>query len=155
MDLSDLLASDRAVLSVKSTSKKHLLQEIGKRAAEIYGLDARAVFDALMERERLGPTATGRGVAIPHARLEGIDGIVGLFARLANGVDFDAVDDAPVDLAFVLLAPLDAGADHLKALARVSRTMREETVCSKIRAASDEAAIYSILTEPTASSRAA
>lgn len=147
MDLSDLIGAEAIAPALKATSKKQLLQELAARAAETYALDSRTVFEALMERERLGATGMGHGVAIPHARLHGVDSILGYFARLDKGVDFDAADGAPVDLVFLLLAPEDAGADHLKALARVSRLLRNEGRCAKLRSTADASAIYAILTE--------
>jgi PTS system nitrogen regulatory IIA component len=114
----------------------------------------RTIFETLLERERLGTTGVGQGIAIPHARLPGIDKIFGMFARLAEPIDFDSIDDQPVDLVFLLIAPEGAGADHLKALARVSRLLRNQTTCEKLRAAQDTAAIYALLTEPAASQAA-
>jgi PTS system nitrogen regulatory IIA component len=108
------------------------------------------VFEALWEREKLSSTGVGHGVAIPHARLAKLERIIGLFVRLDDAIDFEAIDDAPVDLVFALLTPADAGADHLKALARVSRLMRSPAVCEKLRAANDRAQLYALLTEPTA-----
>jgi len=154
MELSDLLSPEAIAPSLRSSSKKHLLQELANRAGEIYGVDSRRVFEALLERERLGPTGMGRGVAIPHARLPELTEIYGLFARLEENIDFDAMDDEPVDLVFMILAPEEAGAAHLKALARVSRTLRDPAVCAKLRTSNDESSIYAILTE-AAPSRAA
>ena len=147
MNLAELIDAEAVAPSLKATSKKQLLQELASRAAETHALDARTVFESLMERERLGATGMGHGVAIPHARLVGVDRILGYFARLDHGVDYEAADGAPVDLVFLLLAPQDAGADHLKALARVSRLLRNEGRCAKLRSTSDAAAIYAILTE--------
>ncbi len=151
MTLDQLLGPDSVAPTLRASSKKQLLQELAARAADRQGLDARQVFEALMDRERLGPTAMGRGVAIPHARLPGVTRISGYFARLDKGVDFDAADDQPVDLVFLLLAPEDAGADHLRALARVSRLLRDEGRCAKLRATPDSAALYAILVEDLAS----
>ena len=125
------------------------------RAAQITGLSDRAIFETLLERERLGTTGVGHGIAIPHGKMAGLTQIVGLFARLDAQIDFDAIDDQPVDLVFLLLAPEGAGADHLKALARVSRFLRNTQACEKLRGAQDHAALYAILTEPLASSQAA
>jgi PTS system nitrogen regulatory IIA component len=154
MEIRDILAGEAAVCRLRATSKKQLFQEIAARAANVYDLDPRAVFEALLERERLGGTGMGRGVAAPHARLHHLDGIRAIFALLEKPIDFDAADDLPVDLVFVLLAPEDAGADHLRALARVSRILRDPAVCAKLRSCADEAALYSVLTE-NLSSRAA
>ena len=154
MELSDLLSPEAIAPSLRTSSKKHLLQELANRAGDVYGLDSRRVFEALLDRERLGPTGMGKGVAIPHARLPELTRIYGLFARLEKGVDFDAMDGEPTDLVFVILAPEDAGAAHLKALARVSRTLRDSVTCAKLRASADESSIFAILTD-AAPSRAA
>ncbi|MEC9432269.1 MAG: PTS sugar transporter subunit IIA [Pseudomonadota bacterium] len=154
MTLEQLIGPEALAASLKASSKKQLLQELAGRAADRIGLEPRAVFEALMDRERLGPTAMGRGVAIPHARLPQVTRITGYFARLEKGVDFDAADGAPVDLVFLLLAPEDAGADHLRALARVSRLLRDEGRCAKLRATADPAALYAILVETLTSDAA-
>lgn len=151
MNLERLIGPESLAPALRASSKKQLLHELATRAAERIGLDPREVFDALMDRERLGPTAMGRGVAIPHARLPQVERITGYFARLEKGVDFDAADDQPVDLVFLLLAPEDAGADHLRALARVSRLLRDEGRCAKLRATTDPSALYAILVEDLAS----
>lgn len=154
MDLHEIVSPASVHVGMNATSKKHLMQEIAQRASDAHGLDARLAFEALLERERLGATGMGRGVAIPHARLEGLTEIVGVFARCLKPVDFDAVDDEPVDLVFALFAPEDAGANHLRALARVSRCLRDPSTCAKLRAAEDDSAVYAVLTE-TLESRAA
>ena len=154
-DLSDLVTQSGVVAALKAQGKKQLLQELSQRAAQITGLPERTIFETLLERERLGTTGVGHGIAIPHGKLAGLSKIVGLFARLDGRIDFDAIDDQPVDLVFLLLAPEGAGADHLKALARVSRLLRNVQVCEKLRGAEDRAALYAILTEPLASSQAA
>lgn len=147
MTLEQLIGPEALAPALRASSKKQLLQELAARAAERFDLDAREVFEALMDRERLGPTAMGRGVAIPHARLKSAPRIMGYFARLDKGVDFDAADGQPVDLVFLLLAPEDAGADHLRALARVSRLLRDEGRCAKLRSTTDANALYAILVE--------
>jgi nitrogen PTS system EIIA component len=147
MELSDIFGVEAVRAPLKATSKKRLLQELSDLAAEVYGVPAEQVNKALLEREALGPTGVGRGVAIPHARFPGVDRVRGLFARLEKPVDFDAIDRQPVDLVFTLLAPESAGADHLKALARVSRTLRSEAICAKLRSTFDPSALYAILTE--------
>lgn len=154
MELRDLIVPEAVGAHVRGTSKKQLLQEIANRAADIYGLDARSVFDALLDRERLGSTAMGRGVAAPHARVEGLSQVCGVFCQLDRGLDFDAQDDVPVDLVFALIAPEEAGSEHLLALARVSRALRDASVCAKLRSCDDASALYAVLTE-TAVSRAA
>ena len=145
MEIVDLLTEDRVVDRLHAASKKQVIQEISRRAAAVTGLDERAVFGVLLERERLGTTGVGKGVAIPHGKTADSDGLYGLFARLDQAIDFDAIDDQPVDLIFLLLAPGGAGADHLKALARVSRLLRDSAVCEDLRAALDANALYTIL----------
>ncbi len=155
MDLSDLVSPQGVIAPLRVASKKQLLQELAAKASPIAGLPERDIFETLLERERLGTTGVGHGIAIPHGKVAGLTRIHGLFARLDSPIDFEAIDDEPVDLVFLLLAPEGAGADHLKALARVSRLLRNQTVCEKLRGAEDRSAIYAILTEPSASSRAA
>lgn len=155
MDISELLSVDSVVSHLKATGKKQALQELASVAAKTSGRDEREIFDILLERERLGTTGVGHGIAIPHGKLKDLDRLHGFFARLERPIDFDAIDDEPVDLVFVLLAPETAGADHLKALARVSRLLRDSTVCEKIRGCDNPDAIYAILTEQTATSHAA
>lgn len=137
-----------------TSSKKRLFHDIGDLAASCYGLDPLTVAEALLEREGLGPTAVGHGVALPHARINGIDGVCGLFVRLEKPLDFDAVDRQPVDLLFTLFAPESAGVEHLKALALVSRTMRDASVCAKLRSNSDPLILHAILTEAQATQAA-
>ena len=157
MNISDLLQPDAVLASLKVQSKKQLLQELAARAAAQTQIAERKIFETLTERERLGTTGVGQGIAIPHGRMADLDRIVGVFARLESPLDYDAVDKQPVDLVFMLLAPDAAGADHLKALARVSRLLRNQQALEKLRAATKPEALYAILTEPTASasSRAA
>ena len=150
MNISDLLAPDAVFGSLKVQSKKQLLQELAARAAVLTRLPERRILETLVERERLGTTGVGQGIAIPHGRLADIKKIAGLFARLETPIDYDAVDNQPVDLVFLLLAPEGAGADHLKALARASRLLRNQTATEKLRAAKSPEALYAILTEPTA-----
>ena len=151
MELADLIARDAILPSVKAGSKKQVLQEIAARARDAYGLKARAVVEGLLAREKLGSTAMGGGVAIPHARLPGLNSIVGLFARLDRPADFEAVDGEGVDLVFVLLAPEESGADHLRALARVSRLLRDPALRKKLRETAEAPALYALITEPVAS----
>ncbi len=151
MDLGDLLTADEVFPSLKAKSKKHVLQEIARLAADKTGLDQRDIFDVLLQRERLGSTGVGQGVAIPHGRLHDIEHIVCLFARLDEPINFDSIDDEPVDLVFLLLAPETAGADHLKALARISRLIREPQTLDKLRGSREQSALYSVLTEASAS----
>jgi nitrogen PTS system EIIA component len=147
MELSEILRVEAVRAPFRATSKKRLLQELADFAGEVYGLPADAVYKALIDREALGPTGVGRGVAIPHARFGGVSRVLGLFVRLEKPVDFEAIDKQPVDLVFTLLAPETAGADHLKSLARVSRTLRSEAICSKLRSTFDPSALYAILTD--------
>jgi PTS system nitrogen regulatory IIA component len=151
MDIADLIKRDRVIARLRATSKKQALQELAHRAAEITGQPEKAIFNVLMKRERLGTTGVGNGVAVPHGKLASLDRLYGLFARLAHPIDFESIDDRPVDLIFVLLAPESSGADHLKALARVSRLLRDRTACEKLRATEDEDALYTLLTDTTAS----
>lgn len=151
MEIVDLLTPDDVIPDLKATSKKQALQELAKRAAKGSGQQERAIFDVLLERERLGTTGVGHGIAIPHGKMAGIDRPYGLFARIENPIDFDAIDEQPVDLIFLLLAPEDAGADHLKALARVSRLLRDTAICDKLRGSDNAEAIYALLTDSNAS----
>lgn len=147
MQLGTILKSD-AVKSISScTSKKRLFHDLGELAETCYGLNADNVIEALMDREGLGPTGVGQGIALPHARIAEAQDVFGLFLRLEKPLDFDAVDRQPVDLVFSLIAPEDAGVDHLKALALVSRTLRNPATCAKLRANSDAATLHTILTE--------
>ncbi|WP_413868836.1 PTS sugar transporter subunit IIA [Albidovulum sp.] len=147
MDLSHLLKPAAVRVLGHATSKKRLFQDLAEIAQTVYGLNAAETVDALQERESLGPTGVGHGVALPHARLHGLDRVVGAFIRLEKPLDFDAVDRQPVDLVFALLAPKDSGVEHLKALALVSRTLRDAATCKKLRANSDPAALHAVLTE--------
>ena len=151
MDLGDLLTAEDIFPSLKAKSKKHVLQEVAHLAGEKTGLDQRDIFDVLLQRERLGSTGVGQGVAIPHGRLHSIDHIICLFARLEEPINFESIDDEPVDLVFLLLAPETAGADHLKALARISRLIREPQTLDKLRGSRQQSALYSVLTESAAS----
>lgn len=151
MDLGDLLKPEGVFASLRVKNKKQALQELAARAARITGLDERQIFDMLLQRERLGSTGVGRGIAIPHARMAGLTRIATVFAQLDEPIDFDSPDGEPVDLVFVLLAPEQAGADHLKALARISRVLRDPQTLEKLRAARDKAALHAVLTEPLAS----
>jgi PTS system nitrogen regulatory IIA component len=155
MHLSSFISPDSVIPSLKVKTKKQLLQELSARAARLTGVPERDIFDVLLQRERLGSTGLGQGIAIPHGKLAGLKRIVGIFARLAEPVDFDAVDGDKVDIVFLLLAPEGAGADHLKALARISRLLREGSAVDKLRASEDAAALYAVLTEDEASSHAA
>ena len=151
MEMNDLIVSGSVVANLRVTSKKQALQELAKRAAELTAQPEWAIFDVLIEREHLGTTGVGNGIAIPHGKLPSLDRLYVLFARLETPIDFDAIDEQPVDLICVLLAPETAGADHLKALARVSRLLRDRTVCDKLRGTDSAEAIHALLTESAAS----
>jgi PTS system nitrogen regulatory IIA component len=151
MPLSDLLAASAVLPALKVKNKKQALQELAAKAATVSGADEREIFDTLLQRERLGSTAIGRGVAIPHGKLPKLERLVGLFARLERPIDFDALDREPVDLIFLLLAPEAAGADHLKALARVARLLRDEKAAEKLRTARDVDSLFAVLTTSPAS----
>ncbi len=147
MDLSTLLKPEAVKVLTSASSKKRLLQDIGDLVASTYQLNASHVVEALMAREALGPTGVGQGVALPHARIDGLETVLGAFVLLDKPISFDAVDRQPVDIAFALFAPEEAGVEHLKALALVSRTLRDASICTKLRANRDAATIYAILSE--------
>jgi PTS system nitrogen regulatory IIA component len=149
MDLSDLLAPGGIFPAFEATSKKQALLDLSTRAGDIVDLDGRLIYDTLLQRERLGSTGLGRGIAVPHVKLKGLTGIVCLFARLARPIDFESLDGEPVDLIFLLLAPEHAGGDHLKALARISRLVREPAALERLRAATDVAGLKRALTLQT------
>ena len=146
MEISDLVSPESIVPKLRARSKKQALQELSKRLAPLINQEDGAIFDVLLERERLGTTGVGTGIAIPHGKLPGLDKLHGMFARLENPIDFEAIDEQPVDLIFLLLAPESAGADHLKALARVSRLLRDDSACENLRNAESSDDIYSLLT---------
>lgn len=150
MELGDILRPEAVLPNLKASGKKQALQEISRAAAALIGVDERRILDALLQRERLGSTGLELGIAIPHAKLAEIDRLWGLFARLDSPIPFDAVDDRPVDLMFLLLAPDSAGADHLQALARVSRLLRDKGQCARLRGADGADALYAVLVEPGA-----
>ena len=147
MALLEFLSPEAVAPSLKVNSKKQLLHDLSAHAGRLTGLDERAVFESLLQRERLGSTGIGEGIAIPHGKPARLGRLFGLMARLEKPVDFEAIDRQPVDLVFALFAPEAAGAEHLKALARVSRTLRSETVCANLRSTFDPSALYAILTE--------
>lgn len=146
MEISELIGLSAVVPSLNVTSKKQALQEIAKRTAELSKQPQKNVLEALREREQLGTTSVGRGVAIPHGKLPDLDRVYGLFVRLENPINFDGIDGQPVDLLFALLAPATAGADHLRALAQVSRLLRDHKACGKIRSAGGAEELFGILT---------
>jgi PTS system nitrogen regulatory IIA component len=146
MSLTDLLTPDAVIASLRVNGKKQALQELSDRAAVVSGLPAREIFDSILQRERLGPTGVGDGVAIPHGKLAKCRRIFGVFARLERPIDFEALDGLPVDLIFLLIAPESAGADHLKALATIARKLRNASFAAQLRATRDASAIYSMMT---------
>jgi PTS system nitrogen regulatory IIA component len=151
MEIADLITLEGVVPNLKVANKKQALQELAKRAAEVTGQYERAIFEVLLERERLGTTGVGNGIAIPHGKLPQLTRLYGLFARLEKPINFEAIDEQPVDLIFLLLAPEQAGADHLKALARVSRLLRDRGICEKLRGSDSAEALYALLVDSTAS----
>lgn len=150
MDLSKLLIPGAVRVVGQLTSKKRLFQELGEVASQAHGINAALAIDVLQERESLGPTGVGHGIALPHGRLEDLDHIIGVFLRLEKPLDYDSVDRQPVDLVFGLFAPKESGVEHLKALALVSRTMRDAAITSTLRANNDPAKLHAILTESRA-----
>jgi len=148
MPLHDLVAPHAVIPALKCTSKKQVIQELAAKAAKLVGQNERTIFETLLQREKLGSTGVGNGIAIPHGKLPKLDKLFGLFARLDRPIDFDALDGQPVDLIFLLLAPEAAGADHLKALARVARLLRDPHVANKLRESRDAEALFAVLTLP-------
>jgi PTS system nitrogen regulatory IIA component len=151
MALAGLLHQNAIIPAMRANSKKQLLQELAANASKLTGLPEREIFDVILQRERLGSTGVGNGIAIPHGKLSNLPSIVGIFARLDAPVDFEALDDQPVDLVFLLLAPEGAGADHLKALSRIARVLRDHDMVSRIRASDSASAIYTLLSDDTTS----
>jgi PTS system nitrogen regulatory IIA component len=151
MLLTDLVAPDAVIPALKVNSKKQILQELAAKAAVLSGQSERVILETLLRREKLGSTGVGHGIAIPHGKLARLEHLFGLFARLERAVDFEALDGQPVDLVFLLLAPEGAGADHLKALARVARLLRDPEVARKLRESRDAEALYAVLAMPSAS----
>jgi PTS system nitrogen regulatory IIA component len=145
MPLTDLVSPNAVIPALKVNSKKQAIQELAAKAAKLIGQNERTIFETLLQREKLGSTGIGNGIAIPHGKLANIDRLFGLFARLDRPVDFEALDGQPVDLVFLLLAPEGAGADHLKALARVARLLRDRDIARKLRDSRDAEAIYAVL----------
>jgi len=150
MQISDLLSPEGVLPSLKVKDKKQLLQQLADKASQITRVPQSRILETLIERERLGTTGVGQGIAIPHGRLTEIKKITGIFAKLETPIEYEAVDNQPVELVFMLLAPEGAGADHLKALARVSRLLRNQSACDKLRKTTSSEAMYAILTEPPA-----
>jgi len=147
LEIADLVTPRGVVAQLRAPTKRQVLQELARRAAAATGIADKRIYEALVERERLGTTGIGSGVAIPHCRLPELTALHGIFARLEKPIPYEAIDDQPVDLVFLLLAPVDAGAEHLKALARVSRLLRDKATCEKLRGANSADALYALLTE--------
>src|SRR5713101_1733352 len=154
MPLIDLVAPTAVIPALKVTSKKQVLQELSAKAAKLTGQNERVIFETLLQREKLGSTGVGNGIAIPHGKLAKLERLFGLFARLERPVDFEALDGQPVDLVFLLLAPEAAGADHLKALARIARLLRDPNIAKKLRNSRDANSLYAVLTMPPATNAA-
>ncbi len=155
MELADILDKGSVIACAKVASKRQLLQKLADKAALTVGVDSHEIFETLVAREKLGSTGLGNGIAIPHGKLEGISGVTAVFARLDQPVEFESVDDQPVDLVVMLLAPAGSGADHLKALARVARLMRTEQVVEQLRSTRDANKLYEVLTTPLEATHAA
>jgi nitrogen PTS system EIIA component len=146
IELSDVLSPGAVVLDLKASSKRQVLRALAERVAQAHALEPGPVLEALLEREKLGTTGIGDRLAIPHAKLAGLERLVGVFARLQTPVSFDSLDDEPVDLVFLLLAPIDAAAEHLKALARVARIFRDDELCEALRRAPNPSIAFDLLT---------
>ena len=153
MTLEALIDKQSVLANLKAPNKKQLLVELSQALASRVAIDHRLIFETLLKREKLGSTGIGQGIAIPHGKVATLPRVYGLFARLATPVEFDSIDGRPVDLVFALLAPEHAGADHLKALAKISRLLRDPDVVAKLRGTEDADGLYAILTEPTVSTR--
>jgi len=153
-EISDLLGIDAILANEHANSKKQLFQILSRKAASITGLDERQVFNTLLQRERLGSTGVGHGIAIPHGKMASLEQISAVFVRLDQPVDYDSVDDQPVDIIFLLLVPESAGADHLKALSRVARALRDVEMVDAIRSNTDPAVVYALLTREVAKNAA-
>jgi len=147
MDFHDLVARKALLSRLSVNGKKQLFQKLADLAADAYGLDSGMVYDRLMDRERLGSTGFGDGIAIPHAKVEGLERVHGMVVRLETPIAFDAIDGAPVDIVFCLLSPVDSGAEHLKTLARVSRYLRNSANVSRLRGVSSDEAMLALLTD--------
>jgi nitrogen PTS system EIIA component len=151
MEIADILQPNGVIANLRAANKRQALQELAKRAAQLTGRHERAIFEVLLERERLGTTGIGHGTAIPHGRMPDLPQIYALFARLEKPIDFEAIDNQPVDLIFLLLTPANSGADHLKALARISRLLRDKAMCEKLRGTDRADALFALLTDRAAS----
>jgi nitrogen PTS system EIIA component len=155
MSLTDILSRDAIIPVLRVSNKKQLLEAISEKASKLTALPARAIFDLLLQRERLGSTGLGNGIAVPHCKVEGLDHLIGIYARLEKPIDFEVVDGEPVDLIFVILAPEGAGADHLKGLSKVARVLRDQATSAKLRKITDADGIFALLTSPASQPKAA
>lgn len=155
MELADILSEESVIVCSGTKTKLDVLQRLSERAAKITGQDASTIFEAVNDREQLGSTGLGNGIAIPHGKYAGLGAVTAVFAKLETPIEFESVDDQPVDLVMLLLAPIGAGADHLKALARVARILRTDSLVARLRRSHDAAELHDILTEPLATTRAA
>jgi nitrogen PTS system EIIA component len=155
MILADILGPGAILCDLKAQNKKQVLHELAEGLSSQSGVDARAIFDVLLQREKLGSTGLGQGIAVPHGRVPAISRVYGLFARLSTPISFDSVDGEPVDIVFALVSPDHAGADHLTALARVSRLLRDQKTLAKLRGTKAKEGLYAIITEPPASTATA
>lgn len=147
MKVADLICPESVVINLRATSKRQALQALARQSSVLTGQSERQIFEVLLEREKLGTTGVGNGAAIPHGKFSHLDRLYGIFARLSHPIDFEASDEQPVDLIFLLLAPESAGVDHLKALAKVSRLLRDKAIRDKLRSSDSVTAIYTLLTE--------
>ena len=154
MEIDNFIDQDSVLLNLKSSSKRQALMELSKRIADNNNLSEREIFDVLLEREKLGSTGIGEGIAIPHGKLKGLEKICGCFVRLNKPIDFESIDGKPVDLIFLLLAPENSGVQHLKALALMSRIMGNKTFCNKLRSSDSAESIFSLLTKKPSSKAA-
>ncbi len=155
MELADILAEDSVLVSADISTKQGVLTALAAKAAALTGHSAEEIFEALNDRESLGSTGLGNGIAVPHGKFAPLKGVMAVFLKLATPVDFESIDDQPVDLVMMLLAPMGAGADHLKALAKVARILRTDSVADSLRRSSDPARLYAILTQPMEATKAA
>jgi nitrogen PTS system EIIA component len=147
VNISDIITPKSIIPALKVKSKKKLMQLMSEKASELTNIDAREIFETITHRETLGSTGIGNGIAIPHGKLTNVKSIFGIFARLEAPIDFDALDDRPVDLVFLLLAPALSGSEHLKALSRIARIFREDSMVQTIRGTKDAGALFAILTD--------
>ena len=155
MELADILSEEAVLVCFSLASKYDVLTTLANKAAELTGHPANDIFDALNDRESLGSTGLGNGIAVPHGKYAPLKGVVAVFLKLGKPVEFEAVDDQKVDIVMMLLAPMGAGADHLKALARVARILRTDSIADALRRSDDPARLYAVLTQPMATTQAA